>query len=170
MTRKGIAKFMDMMPEIRKIALINREYFEEAERVCELLRRTQPGFYAENLIEYVRKLNLCNYSVLKTLQEIDDLLIQSKVKTDSDDFNWDDFKWDDLHWFTSCQIWEKAKYVCSRIDEFEEARKSTMGMSEFKKYVEPKMAMWYKNLMNDEQSPSNKPESNDNPNETSVKL
>lgn len=169
MTIKGLMKFICMMPKIREIALINREYFEEAERVCDSLRRTQPGFDTENLFAYVRDLNGYNYAVLKRLQEIDNLLKQSKVKTDSDDFNWDDLDIPTLY-----QITEKAKYIYSKIDKFEEARKDTMGMSEFKKQVEPKMAMHYKNLMNDEQkkqeSPSNKPESNDNPNETSVEL
>ena len=172
---QSLTKFIRLMPKIREIALINREYFEEAERVCDSLRKPQPGLdFArldfERLFLYARRLNLCAFDVLMRLEEIDNLLKQSKVKIDSDDFNWDD-----LDFPTYYHIEEKAKYVCSQISDFErQTRKDTVGMIAIKKHVEPKMAMYYKNLMNDEQkkqeSPSNKPESNDNPNETSVEL
>ena len=136
MTQKRTEKLMATLPKIYTTALTNYSYFLEALRVCHMLQTKEP-------FAGIVKLESCLQKMCKQNDDISNDVLKLKAL------------YDHVHGKVEglCIFDEVAKDMFLTIDAFEDTRNNTLFINaDFKKYIEPKMDRYFRNLMKDEKA------------------
>ena len=127
MKQNELEKFNAKSSVILRSAIVNYSYYEQAQNICERLNPKEVNFKVENMKLFLKDLLECNKKVLNLIENV-----QKRVAirmTDCYAFDRD---------FQDMSFW---------IIKAEEGRKLLFANGGFKKYVEPVIDEYFRNLM-----------------------